>query len=388
MPASPAFPAPTFGKRLTARHLIGVSLLCGLTTLALPALAKEAKEQPGGHKMPPPVVPVLTVQPQPVTVYETFTGSTAANRSVDVRAQIGGILDSRDYTEGQLIKKDASLFKIDDKPYVATLHEAQAAVSSAQAALNAAQRDWNRISTLFAKGVVSVKDRDDAQSALEIAKAGLQVANAKVSAAQINVNYTKVTAPITGIAGLRAVAVGNLIKPGDELVQINDIDPIQVLLTYSADNPYASTRALNPTPAHPTTALLMNAGKPIKGSVNYRSINVDPQTNTVKMRALFPNPAGDIKPNAFVRVKIQVAQFDNALVIPQTALTSGIRPGSYAVYTVSKDNEVHLSPVELGPDSDKGQIIESGLSAGERVVTDGLIKLRPGIQIEPLADKK
>lgn len=344
-------------------------------------------ETPGGHKMPPPIVPVATIHPQSVTVYETFTGSTLANRSVDVRAQIGGILDSRSYTEGQQVKKNAPLFKIDDQPYVATLHEAQAAVSSAQAALNAAQRDWNRINTLFAKGVVSVKDRDDAESALEIAKAALKVADAKVNAAQINVDYTHVMAPISGIAGLRSVAVGNLIKPGDELVQINDIDPIQVLLTYSADNPYASTPALNPSPQHPTPAILIHDGKPIDGAVNYRSITVDPQTNTITMRALFPNHSGLIKPNAFVRVKIKVAQFSDALAIPQTALTSGIRPGSYAVYTVSKDNEVHLTPIELGPDSDKGQIIESGLGPGMRVVTDGLVKLRPGIKIEPLAGK-
>lgn len=335
--------------------------------------------------MPPPIVPVAAVHPQSVTVYETFTGSTVANRSVDVRAQIGGILNTRAYTEGQLVKKNDPLFKIDDQPYVATLHETQAAVSSAQAALNAAQRDWNRISTLFAKGVVSVKDRDDAQSALEIAKAALKVANAKVNAAQINVDYTHVTAPITGIAGLRSVAVGNLIKPGDELVQINDIDPIQVLLTYSSDNPYASTQALNPNAEHPTPAILLVDGKAVDGVVNYRSITVDPQTNTITMRALFPNHADVIKPNAFVRIKIKVAQFKDALVIPQTALTSGVRPGSYAVYTVSKDNEVHLTPVELGPDSDKGQIIESGLSAGMRVVTDGLIKLRPGIKIDPMA---
>ncbi|MDA3876284.1 MAG: efflux RND transporter periplasmic adaptor subunit [Halothiobacillus sp.] len=366
---------------MTARPLLGVSFFCGLTCFGLPALAAT----PPAHKMLPPIVPVATVHPQSVTVYETFTGSTVANRSVDVRAQIGGILDSRAYTEGQLVKKSDPLFKIDDQPYVATLHETQAAVSSAQAALNAAQRDWDRISTLFAKGVVSVKDRDDAQSALEIAKAALKVANAKVNAAQINVDYTRVTAPIAGIAGLRSVAVGNLIKPGDELVQINDIDPIQVLLTYSSDNRYATTPALNPDAKHPTPAILLAAGKEVDGVVNYRSMTVDPQTNTITMRALFPNHAEAIKPNAFVRIKIKVAQFPDALVIPQTALTSGIRPGSYAVYTVSKDNEVHLTPVELGPNSNKGQIVESGLSAGMRVVTDGLIKLRPGIQIEPLA---
>ncbi|MHB9022419.1 MAG: efflux RND transporter periplasmic adaptor subunit [Halothiobacillus sp.] len=363
------------------------------TTLAVIALGSMAMnmasaraENAPAKKMLPPIVPVASVQTQDVTVYETYTGTTEAHRQVDVRAQIEGILQSRAYTEGDTVKKGAPLFVIDDRPYVAALKEAQANVLSTQASLNAAQRDWNRINTLFGKGVSSVKDRDDAQSALEIAQAAVKVAQAKVTAAQINVDYTRVNAPISGIVGRRSVAAGNLIKVGDKLAQINDIDPIQAVFTTSADNAYTQLPPLNPTPANPTQAELLaghDSTKPVVGELNYRAVSVDPSTNSVTLRGGFPNPTGAVKPNEFARIRVAVAQFPQALVIPQTALTSGIRPGSYAVFTVAANNTVTQTPVELGPMSDQGQIIRSGLKAGERIVTDGLVKLRPGITIEP-----
>lgn len=369
--------------RRKAGRVAGRVLTVSLIAYACCGQMAQAQQR----KMPPATVPVETLKPQDVTIYQSFPGTTEANRSVVVRAQVGGILEQRSYTEGDKVKKGDVLFTIDQRPFAATLHQAQADQASAQAKLRAAIRDWKRISTLFKRGVASEKNRDDAQSALEIAQAGVKVADAKVEQAKINWRYTKVLAPIDGIAGLRSVATGNLIQAGDRLAQIDQIDPLQVVLTYSADNPYASKPALNPTPDHPTPATIKGFtsadGKPIVGKINYRAADVDASTNTIKLRAVFPNPGGKLRPNQFVRVRVEVEHESNALVIPETAIASGIRPGSSAVYVVGKDNHVKLTPVTLGPQSSHGRIILSGLKAGERVVTDGLIKLRPGAQIAP-----
>lgn len=354
-------------------------------SLMLGTVNARAETAPG-KKMPPPIVPIESVKTASVTIDQTFSGVTQAERQVDVRAQVSGILKTRAYVEGQKVDKDTPLFVIDDKPYVAALNEAIANQSSAEAALNSAQRNWNRIKTLFSKGVASVKERDDAQSALEMAQAAVKVAQAKRVAAKINVDYTRINAPIAGIAGRRTVAVGNLVNVGDKLTQIEAIDPIQVILTTSADNPYADRPALKPGPDHPIPATLLYGAegtKRVDGELNYRAVSIDPNTNSITLRGIFPNPDQTLQPNEFVRVNVAVDKLDAALVIPQTALTSGIRPGSHAVYTVDSQNKITLTPVELGPMSDQGQVIKSGLSAGQRIVTDGLVKLRPDIVVEP-----
>ncbi|WP_407275400.1 efflux RND transporter periplasmic adaptor subunit [Halothiobacillus sp. DCM-1] len=338
--------------------------------------------------MPAPIVPVMRLAPQTVTVYAHFTGTTAANRLVTVRAQTGGILLKREFVEGDLVRAGQPLFSLDDRPYVAALNEAKAAVAAAKANRDAAARDNARISTLFAKGVASTKERDDAQSALEVANAAVALAQAKQASAEVTLGYTRITAPISGIAGLRQVAVGNLIKTDDALVEIDAIDPIQVLFTTSADNPYAQTPALNPSATHPVPITLTADGlaQPMSGELNFRATAIDPQTNSIRFRATVPNPEGRLKPNAFVQISLAVEQRPQAIVIPPTAITTGIRPGSFAVYTVNPAQEVSLVPVTLGPLTPQGQLIDQGLTAGETIVTDGLVKLRPGIKIEPAKD--
>ncbi len=358
---------------------------CATLIFAAMMFSSPISAAPAKTPMLAPIVPIEVVRAQSVTVYAHFTGTAVAARQVTVRAQAEGILLARNFVEGSTIKAGAPLFTLDDRPYVAAVNEAKAAVAAAQASRNAAARDNARLSTLFAKGVASTKDRDDAQSALEIATAAVAQARAKLASAEITLGYTHITAPISGIVGRRQIAVGNLIKPGDALVNIDAIDPIEVLFSTTADNPYATTPALNPTADHPIPISLTADGiaTPMTGQLNFRAAAIDPQTNSINLRAVFPNPHGTLKPNAFVRLKLAVAERQNAIVIPPTALTNGIRPGSFAVYVVNAAKEVSLVPVTPGPLTDQGQIIDSGLNAGETLVTDGLVKLRPGIRIEP-----
>jgi len=340
---------------------------------------------------PPPIVPVLTLQPQDVDIYKTYTGRTEANRQVEVRAQVDGILNTREYIEGAQVNQDDLLFTIDARPYEATVNEARADVSAAQAALSAAQRDWNRVSSLFERGVASEKDRDDARSALDRAQAEVKIAKAKLQSAQINLDYTRVTAPLSGIAGLRKISVGNLINAGDSLVRINEIDPIQVQISYPANDPFADRPALNPTPQNPVPAEIIGLrttnGSAITGELNFRDSEINRKTNSITLRGIFDNPDHLLLPNRFVEVRLLVDSPTDVIVVPEKAITPGIEPGTHAVFVLDDENKAQLTRVTLGPMTKKGRIIESGLNAGDVIITDGLVKVADGHPVNPSTDK-
>lgn len=363
----------------SALRLVSAGLLLA-TSLGVQA-------QSGDKQPPPPKVPVITVEAQSADVYKEYAGRTEANRHVEVRAQVDGILESREYTEGARVDKGDSLFRIDPRPFQAAVHEAEADLTSAQATLAAAQRDWRRISSLFDRGVASEKQRDDARSALETARAGVKVAEAKLESARINLDYTSVSAPIRGIAGRRAVAEGNLIEVGDPLVSIDEIDPLQIVLSYPLDDPFADSPALNPRPDHTTPAEVVGItgpdGKPIRGQLDYRAASIEQETNSIRLRGVFDNPGDVLRPNRYVRVRIQVASVEDQVIIPETAIGAGPEPGSTVVYMLDDENKARQQPIELGPMSDKGRVVRSGLEAGDRIVIDGLLKVRPGAPVNP-----
>ncbi|SEK33686.1 membrane fusion protein, multidrug efflux system [Ectothiorhodospira marina] len=350
--------------------------------LALPTLSFAA---PDGS--PPPTVPIITVQPAPAAVYKTYTGRTEAHRHVEVRAQVNGILEERSYVEGARVESGDPLFRIDARPYRAAVNQAEADLVAARATLSAAQRDWERIRSLYERNVASEKAWNDARSALEKAQAEVEVAQAKLEAAQIDLDYTSVDAPIAGVAGLRAVSVGNLVGNGDRLVTIQEVNPIQVVLSMPVNDPFADAPALNPSPSRPIPAELADAidseGNPLTGKLDYRAADIDRRTNAIRLRGIFDNPGNVLRPNEYVRVRLKVAEPQDALVIPQTAITSGPRPNSTAVFVVDEEDHARLQVVELGPDTPEGVIVRSGLEAGDRVITDGLINVRPDAQVTP-----
>ena len=366
---------------LTARA--GLFLAPALLMLGL---AGHAQAQGAGNR-PPPKVPVITLQPQTAEVYKEYTGRTVANRLVEVRAQVDGILESREYVEGSRVEAGDALYTIDARPYQAAVNEAEADLESARATLASAQRDWRRLSSLFERGVASEKQRDDAVSALETARAQVKVAEAKVESARVDLDYTSVEAPIPGIAGLRAVSAGNLVGNGDRLVTIEEIDPIQVELSYPVDDPFAGSAALNPTPERPTPATVAGLagpdGQPIRGELDYTAASIQGQTNSILLRGVFDNPGDVLRPNRYVRVQVKVDEVTDAVIIPETAIGTGPEPNSTVVYVVGDENVVEQRRVETGPLSAKGRIIRSGLDVGDRLVIDGLLKVRPGAPVDP-----
>ncbi|QGT78533.1 efflux RND transporter periplasmic adaptor subunit [Guyparkeria halophila] len=362
------------------------SIVMAMAPAALLAASLSAQAQSGGQQ-PPPKVPVIEIQPSSAAVYKEYTGRTEANRHVEVRAQVNGILESRDYVEGARLEAGDPLFKIDDRPFQAAVHEAEADLASARATLAAAQRDWRRISSLFDRGVASEKQRDDARSALETAQAGVKVAEAQLESAQIDLDYTSVTAPIPGIASRRAVDPGNLIGVGDRLVSIEEIDPIQVTLSYPVDDPFADSTALNPTPERTTPAEVVGVtgpeGEAITGELDYRASSIERGTNSIELRGVFDNPGDVLRPNRYVRVRLKVDEVSDAVIIPETAIGTGAEPNSTVVYVIDDENRADQRRVELGPMSDQGRIILSGLEPGDRLVIDGLLKVRPGAPVDP-----
>ncbi|MFN2381126.1 MAG: efflux RND transporter periplasmic adaptor subunit [Guyparkeria sp.] len=366
---------------LTARSLVSTAIPAVLLLVtSLPATAQQGDQ-------PPPKVPVIQIEPSSASVYKEYTGQTEANRFVEVRAQVNGILESRDYVEGARVETGDALFQIDDRPFRAAVNEAEADLSSARATLAAAQRDWRRINSLFERGVASEKQRDDARSALETAQAGVKVAEAQLESAQIDLDYTSVAAPIPGIASRRAVDPGNLISIGDRLVSIEEIDPIQVTLSYPVDDPFAATNALNPTPERTTSAEIAGItgpeGKAITGELDYRSASIERGTNSIELRGVFDNPGDVLRPNRYVRVRLLVDQVTDAVIIPETAIGTGAEPDSTVVYVLDDENKATQRRAELGPMSDQGRIIDSGLEVGDRLVIDGLLKVRPGAPVDP-----
>lgn len=354
--------------------------------LLMLGLAGHAQAQGAGNR-PPPKVPVITLEPETADVYKEYTGRAVANRLVEVRAQVTGILESREYVEGSRVEAGDPLYRIDARPYRAAVNEAEADLESARATLAAAQRDWRRLSSLFERGVASEKQRDDALSALETARAQVKVAEAKLESARVDLDYTSVEAPIPGIAGLRAVSAGNLVTSGDRLVTIEEIDPIQVELSYPVDDPFADSAALNPTPERPTPATVAGLvgpdGQPIEGELDYTTASIEGQTNSILLRGVFDNPGDVLRPNRYVRVRVKVDEVSDAVIIPETAISTGPEPDSTVVYVVGEDNVVEQRRVALGPLSEQGRIVRSGLSVGDRLVIDGLLKVRPGAPVDP-----
>lgn len=352
-----------------------------LMVASLPAQAQS------GGKQPPPKVPVIQIEPASASVYKEFTGRTEANRHVEVRAQVGGILESRDYVEGERVEKGDALFRIDERPYRASVNKAGADLASARATLAAAERDWRRNSSLFDRGVASEKQRDDARSALETAQAAVKVAEAQLESAQIDLDYTSVAAPIPGIAGRRAVDPGNLVGVGDRLVSIEEIDPIQVTLSYPVDDPFADRPALNPSTERKTPAEIANItgpeGETITGELDYRSASIDRGTNSIELRGVFDNPGDVLRPNRYLRVRLKVDEVSDAVIIPESAIGTGAEPNSTVVYVLDDEDKAEQRRVELGPMSDQGRIVESGLEPGERLIVDGLLKVRPGKPVDP-----
>jgi membrane fusion protein, multidrug efflux system len=353
----------------------------------------ESKGQ-GGQKtgmsgMPATEVSVVTVAPRDISVTVHATGRTESSKEVEVRAQVTGTLLKRAYVEGSIVKKGDLLFQIDPTPFQNAVNQAKANVTQQQTAVNKAERDIERLKPLLTLKAVAQKEYDDAVSAREQAQATLESAKAVLDNAQINLNYTNITAPISGITSKTLKDEGSLVSSGSDslLTKIHQIDPIYVNYSTSDTEYLAMKRSLEkkalilPAEGKVDVELTLSDGSnyPVTGKLNYRDTLVDSQTGTIQSRAEFSNHDSTLVPNQFVRVTLKGATRPGAIVVPQRAVQQS-QAGHY-VYVVNNEGKTEQRMIKAGEWSGDDWIIESGLTGGEVVVVEGTIKLQPGMQV-------
>jgi membrane fusion protein (multidrug efflux system) len=336
---------------------------------------------------PPPEVDVVTVSPRQVALDLDYSGRATGSQEVEVRARVSGILLRRHYQEGTAVEEGALLFEIDPQPYEVALQRARAGVQLAQAQLDSATRDRERAEAVFARGAISESDNDRIRSAHELAEAAMALAQAEIEAAQIDLGYTRVTAPIGGITSREAVSEGSLVGPAEGqslLTRIVKTDPLYVLFSIP-ESEYASLRQLHPANGTPLSAELLpgdGSTGAIQGTVDFTASTIDAATGTVQARATFANPAASVLPGQFVRVNLNGLTVSEALLVPQAAVLQG--PQGTFVYTVDAQNTVQFTPITTGLAVGTEWLVSSGLTSGQRVLSNGVLKVAPGMAVTPV----
>jgi membrane fusion protein (multidrug efflux system) len=336
------------------------------------------------RKGTPPEVGVMTVVPQTLVIEPEFAGRTTGSSEVEVRAQVKGILLERRYQEGSRVNLGDHLFLIDPKPYEVVLQRAEARLAEAQAKRRAAQREWDRVKGLYDSKAVSERTRDEALSALELAQASVALAQAEVNAARIDLDYTTVEAPIAGIAGREAVSPGNLVGANSEqslLTRITQLDPLYVEFAIT-DAFWLRHRQLMDNQLVAVLRLANDLQHTYEGRINFTDTVIDRETSTIQARAVFPNPDASILPGQFVRIALKGLARSDAIAVPERAVLQG--PQGAFVYRLGEDSKAEIAPVETGITVAAGWIIEKGLKPGDRVVVDGVIRVRPGQPVKPV----
>jgi membrane fusion protein (multidrug efflux system) len=365
--------------------------------LPLAACSPSNGSEKGAHGaaggMPPAAeVNAVTVQPKPLPVAFEYVGQAAGSREVEVRARVTGILLKRNFEEGARVKKGQSLFTIDPAPYEAALARAQADVAAAEARAQQAARNAARLKPLYAEKAVSQKDYDDAVSAEAIGDADVKAAKARLAEVRLNLLYTKVESPVSGIAGRAMRSEGSLVSGPDVLLTtVVQVDPIWVNFGIS-DNEQARLEKEAQAgslrlPKRFEVELRLADGSihPVKGTLDFTDVRVSPATGTSEARAELPNADGALRPGQFARVILRGAERPSAILVPQRAVLEG--PQGKFVYVANEKNQAEARPVQVGEWSGESWIVTSGLKGGERVIIDGLMKLGPGAPVK-VAEKK
>ncbi|MDH1262425.1 efflux RND transporter periplasmic adaptor subunit [Pseudomonas sp. GD03944] len=339
-----------------------------------------------GGTPPPPEVVVETAKVAPFPLELEYSARTAGFREVQVRAQVSGILQARTYLEGSQVTQGQLMFRIDPRTYQAALARAKGALAQEQARYRQTERDLKRIRELQKKGFASESELDNAISNFEQSKANIQAAEAEVQSKQIDLDYTTVKAPISGITSKETVSEGSLMVAGDPnaslLTNITQLDPIYVNFA-APDSDVEMVRSglqsgeLLLEGKQMGVKIMFGDGSsyPLQGKVDFTDSLVDRTTGTVSARAVVPNPEQKLLPGQFVRVMVTGISVPRAITVPERAVAQGPR-GTF-VYVVDGEDKARMREVRTGRTSGGRWVIESGVSEGDRVIVDGLPKVRP-----------
>ena len=403
--------------------LAGALLLAGLAVSSGCSRTNAA----GAQQMAPPVVEVVPVEQRDVPVYHEWIGTLDGMVNAAIKAEVTGYLQTQNYTEGSFVKKGQLLFQIDPRPFQAAvdqseaqlaqangqLTEAKAQVVQAQAQLAQAQAnqvrtqlDVDRYEPLAKQQAITQQDLDNAtqnnisaraqveaakarvetaKAQIEASRAAVQAAGAAVEAARVNLGFTRLTSPIDGIAGQAQVQVGNLVSPaGGPITTVSTLEPIKANFTVSEQEYLNFTRHTPGEMKRLQLELILADGTvyPHKGKFLFADRQVNQATGAILLIGSFPNPGNILRPGQYGRVRAVVATRENALLVPQRAVTE--LQGNYQVAIVNSDRKVSIENVKVGDRVGSLWMINEGLKPGQQVVAEGIMKVRPGLQVTPL----
>ncbi|HZI48052.1 MAG TPA: efflux RND transporter periplasmic adaptor subunit [Pyrinomonadaceae bacterium] len=361
-------------------------IIAVLVVAALPVVSCSRKAPQAGPSAPE--VLVTTVQPRDVPRILERVATLDGFINANINAQVTGYLISRDYKEGSVVKKGDLLFRIDPRPFEAALAQAKANLARAQATQAKADADEKRAIDLFNNHVTSPQERDTALQAAAAARADTQGDEAAVEQAELNLAYTRIIAPIDGIAGIATAQVGDLVSPtSGALATVSQIDPIKAIVT-AGEGPFTDFISRHPDPNERQRyinslvfTLILGNGSiyPQTGKFYALDRSLDIRTGSIRYEVTFPNPENWLRPGQFGKVRFVADMKKGALVIPQEAVSE--LQGSYQVFVVDKDNKANVQPVEMGERMGPMWEVLKGLRPGDKVIVQGIQKVRPGSSV-------
>jgi membrane fusion protein (multidrug efflux system) len=349
---------------------------------------------------PPPEVLVAQVVKADVPIVREWVGTLNGSENADIRARVNGYLQKRDYDEGSYVKEGDLMFEIDPRPFEAALAGAKSDLLQEQAVQLATQADFERSQDLFNKKVISVQEFENKRQLNQSHIAKVAALEAAVQTAQLNLGFTRITAPVNGIAGIAKAQIGDLVGPGstETLTTVSKIDPIRLYFPLSEKdykqyaNRIKEAMQMPESERKESTELVFADGTvyPQKGKFSFLDRQVDPTTGTILVAVNFPNPDHTLRPGQFAKARTPIDNISGALLVPERALVE--LQGSYQIGVLDKDNKAEIRPIKIGPRY-KGQVVVTeGLTEGEKVIVEGVQKVRPGMVVtakpyqEPTAD--
>ena len=370
-----------------SRSLKSISI--GIFIAALAVAASGCKKS--AQTAAPSGVPEVTVTPviqQDVTTYADWVGTTQGFVNADIFPKISGYLLKQNYRDGDVVKAGQLLFEIDPREYQAGLDQTLGNLAQAQAQLKQNSLNLARYTALYKQAVISRQDFDNQTQTTRANAAQVQALQGAVESAKLNLEWTKVISPITGVAGIAKTQVGNLVSPTSQLTTVSQLDPIKVEFPISEQAYLRFADKINQGPEEraksaPKLTMILADGSTYKymGTIYDVNRQVEIQTGTIEVQGTFPNPDNTLRPGLYAKIHFATGVQHNVLLVPQGAVLE--TQGQYQVAVVDADNKVTMRTVEIGKQSGGLRLINKGISPGERVITQGLQKVHDGMEVKP-----
>lgn len=365
------------------------SLAISMIVLVLSACNKETNSEIAQQSRPPAAVSFITIKNESILLTSELNGRVVAALTSQVRPQISGIIQERLFNEGDYVKKGDLLYKIDDSQYKATYEQALATLQSAEADLSSIRLKYERYTKLSKEKAISQQDVDDARSSYEKIKATVAQNKALLKSAKINLDYTSIRAPISGNIGLSSYTPGALVtaNQAESLTVIRQLDPIYVDITEDVSN-YANLQEIRKKNESPIKVKINfnNKDYPIEGILKTSEMSVDEQTGSVILRSVFTNPNKMLIPGLFVKAQILNAIDKQGIQVPQRTVMFS-KNGNSFVFILGKENKIEKREVSITESSKNFWIINKGLIAGDKIIDEGLDKIREGDMVNATESK-